>query len=202
MDAGHQLAERLERYRGMPDVVVLGVPRGGVVVAAEVARALGAELDVVVSRKIGYPGDPEFAVGAVAPDGRVHRNPTLRIPDSYLSREAGRQLSEVHRRMDAYRAGRPPIELRGKTVIVVDDGVATGLTALASVVYVRDAGAGKVVLAVPVISTEAAAVLRTHVDELVAIDIPEVFHAVGVFYAHFEQVSDSQVTSALGSTAS
>src|SRR5437763_6403928 len=151
-EAGQQLAQALASLRGEP-VIVLGIPRGGVVVAAEVARALDAPLDVVVPRKVGAPGNPELGLGAVAPgvsvlDERLIRD--LGVPQPYLEQEIASQEREIERRTAAYRGNKPPVELDGRTAVVVDDGVATGGTAVASLRWAKHAGARRVVLAVPV----------------------------------------------------
>jgi len=194
-EAGAQLAEALSRFRG-DDVVVLGIPRGGVVVGAEVARALGAPLDVVIPRKVGAPGNPELGLGAVAPgvrvlDERLIRD--LRVSRDYLEREVAAQEQEIERRAEAYRGGRGPVELSGKTAIVVDDGVATGGTAVAAARWARAAGASKVVLAIPVAPPQAVGPLSGEADELVILATPEPFYAVGQWYERFDQVEDDEV---------
>ncbi len=196
-DAGRQLAEELTRYADDPDAVVLGIPRGGVVVAAEVAERLGLPLDVVIASKIGAPGNPEYAVGAVDPDGRVLPNPYAGFTESELEHLGREAKAKTERRSRMYRAGREGLRLDGRTAIVVDDGIATGLTAEAAVAYVRRHGARKTVLAVPVISADAAERLSAKVDDLVAVERPTVFYAVGQFYRHFDQTSDDEVISSL-----
>jgi predicted phosphoribosyltransferase len=200
VDGGRQLAKCLEHYRGA-DGVVLGVPRGGVVTAAEAAGILGLPLDVVVVRKIGAPGNEEFAVGAIDADGAVVRNPDVRVPEAYLERASSEQRDEIGRRLAAYRDGRAELRLAGRLVIVADDGIATGLTALAAVRFVRRHGAARVVLAVPVIAHEASETLSREVDELVAVEIPHVFYAVGQFYEYFPQTEDEEVKALLGGAA-
>ena len=181
-DAGRQLAAKLTRFRGSPGAVVYGVPRGGVVVAAEVARILGLPLDIVVVRKIGAPANPEYAVGAIDQDGNVMRNPEARVSSDYLEREAPMVRAEIERRIAAYRRGRPEVPVRGKTAIVVDDGIATGLTARAAVEFLRSHGAACVVLAVPVIARASADEIGRVVDDLAAVETPTSFYAVGQFY--------------------
>ncbi|MBE0475957.1 MAG: phosphoribosyltransferase [Coriobacteriia bacterium] len=200
LEAGRRLAEKLAGYRGMPDAVVLGIPRGGVVLAAEVAGALAAPLDVLVVRKVGHPLNPEFAAGAVDPDGGLLVNPFARVSEEEVRRIAERERAEIERRLAAYRAGRPPLELRGKTAILVDDGIATGLTALKAAGYARDQGAGRVVVAAAVMSREAREALAEVADEVVAVDVPEPFGAVGQFYREFPQVSDAEVVDILAGT--
>ncbi len=196
-DAGRQLAAALERYRGAPDVVVLGVPRGGVVVAAEVARLLEQPLDVVVTRKLGAPGNPEYAVGAVDADGHVFAGILAGVPEGYLARAAAAEQAEIARRVAAYRAGRPALDVAGKTAVLVDDGIATGLTLRAAVHYLKRQGAARVVVAAPVAAPDSAARLRSEADEVVVLDEPWGFSAVGQFYERFDQTSDAEVEALL-----
>ena len=194
-EAGERLAEVLVgRVQG--PATVLAIPRGGVLVAAVVADRLGAPLDVVVPRKLGAPGNPELAVGAVA-DGvqAVDAEAVARLgidPDA-LRAEVARQTAEVARRTAAYRAGRPPLDLTGRTAVLVDDGVATGWTALAAARWCRRAGASRVLLAVPVGPAGLAERLRPAVDEAVVLHTPEPYLAVGQAYVRFPQVGDGEV---------
>jgi putative phosphoribosyl transferase len=198
--AGRRLAERLE---GRPGVgwLVLGIPRGGVVVAAEVGRRLGAELDITVPRKLRAPHNPELAIGAVAEDGSVYLDDravsALRVPAEYLQEEVREQLREIERRRTAYRGDRPPPELGGRTVVLVDDGIATGSTMIAAVRSLRSRGAGEVVVAVPVAPPEAVRRLREEGCEVVCVHEDPLFVAVGQFYDDFTQVSDEEVRAIL-----
>ena len=192
-DAGRQLARALERYHSASDVVVLGVPRGGVVVAAEVAGALGLPIDIVVTRKLGAPGNPEYAVAAVDGDGQVLAGFVGALPEGYLERSAAAEHAEIERRITAYRAGRAALDLAGKTALVVDDGIATGLTLSAAVAYLRRHGVKRVVIAAPVAAPPSAARLRREADEVVTLAEPAGFSAVGQFYERFEQTSDAEV---------
>jgi putative phosphoribosyl transferase len=200
-DGGRQLAARLGAYRGRPDVVVLGLPRGGVETAAEVAAALGCPLDVVVSRKIGAPENLEFAIGAVAEGGRpylVAESVALAgASAAYVEAETARQRAEIARRQQLFRDGRPLALPADATVILVDDGVATGATVIAAIHALRRRPLARLVLAVPVAPPETAAVLRPMVDELVVLATPSPFGAVGIFYEDFRQVSDDRVTELL-----
>jgi putative phosphoribosyl transferase len=209
-EAGALLAKALVEYAGT-ESVVLAIPRGGVVVGRAVADALGAPLDVVVPRKIGAPGNPELGLGAVAPgvrvlDDRLVR--TLHVTPQYLEREIAAQEREIERRERAYREGRPPVDVRGKVAIVVDDGIATGGTAAAALRWARERGASKVVLAVPVAPVQSIAKLREDADRMVVLATPEPFLAVGEWYRTFDQTSDDEVVRLLarggsgGSTAS
>ena len=198
-EAGARLGEALSRFRGSPSVV-LAIPRGGVVVGAEVARALDAPLDVVIPRKVGAPGNPELGLGAVAPGVRVLDERLIRdlgVSPSYLEEEIARQEREIERRSEAYRAGKPPLEVKGKTAIVVDDGVATGGTAVAATRWARRQGASHVVLAVPVAPRQSLPTLSREADEVVALATPEPFYAVGQWYGRFDQVSDEEVVATL-----
>lgn len=198
--AGRTLAALLEPYRSVRPVV-LGLTRGGVPVAFEVARHLGAELDVIVVRKLGAPGSPEYAVGAIAEGGMVWVSPeALRevgADEEWLAEAAEREGAELARRVRAYRGDRPAAELAGRTVLVVDDGVATGATARAAARAARQRGAARVVLAAPVIAPSTAEALRGEFDAVVAVEAPETFFAVGTWYRRFDQVSDDAVVELL-----
>lgn len=194
--AGERLAERLESYRDQ-DPLVLALPRGGVPVAFEIARRLGAPLDVLIVRKVGAPSNPEYGLGAVVEGGsRLLDEPRIRAA-GYTVRELGptiaRETAEVERRASDYRGGRPPMEVQGRTVILVDDGVATGGTVLAALRAVRARGPRRVVLALGVAPPDTADTLRPEVDELVILLMPKVFFAVGEWYHQFSQVSDQEV---------
>lgn len=200
-DAGRVLARRLMPYAGRGDVVVAALPRGGVEVAYEVARALDAPLDVLVVRKLGVPGYEELAFGAIASgDVRVVNDTLVRalhIEDPVIDRIAHIEGAELTRRERVYRGGRPPLQVGSRTVIVVDDGLATGATMLAAVVALRKAGAEKIIVAVPVASRDACAALSEEVDMCVCLATPASFHGVGAWYDDFSQTSDERVTALL-----
>jgi predicted phosphoribosyltransferase len=195
-EAGRVLAGQLARYRDDPQVVVLGLPRGGVPVAFEVAQALHAPLDVFVVRKLGLPGHEEFAMGAIASgDVRVD-NPDvapLAVPQALVDRVLARERAELARRETLYRGDRPPLALRGRTVILVDDGLATGTSMRAAVAAVRLSAPGRLVVAVPVAAAETCRALQFEADEVVCARTPEPFMAVGAWYDDFAQTSDSEV---------
>jgi putative phosphoribosyl transferase len=194
-DAGERLATSLEPLKD-EDVVVLGIPRGGVEVAAVVAETLGAPLDIVVPRKIGAPGNPELGLGAVAEDVEVldqHLIRVLGVSEEYLRAEIADQRDEIARRSSLYRSGRLPVDLAGKVAVVVDDGVATGGTAAAALRWARARGASRVILAVPVAPGEAVSRLKDEADEIRVLATPVPFFAVGQWYRSFPQVPDGRV---------
>jgi putative phosphoribosyl transferase len=200
--AGHELGLALERYRGA-STLVLGLPRGGVVVAAEVAKVLGAQLDVILTRKIGAPGNPEYAIGAVAEGGGVVLNEReialLGIGQAYVEEEIRREEQRIAERIDAFRQGAPLPPLRDHPVLVVDDGVATGYTMLAALRAARNQGAKPVVMAVPVAPPSTLERLAPECDDAVVLAAPDPFYAVGMFYQNFDQTSDEEVVQLLQS---
>ena len=199
-DAGRRLAAELERLRGS-NVVVVGLPRGGVPVAFEIARALAAPLDVIVVRKLGVPFQPELGMGAIGEGGTIIVNDEVVRMAGVSAEELGAveagERAELERRVRRYRGGRPPVSLAGRTVVVVDDGVATGSTARAACQVARAQGADRVVLAVPVAPLESVATLRKEADEVVCLETPAWFPAVGAFYEDFSQTSDGEVVALL-----
>ena len=203
-EAGRQLAEALSDLKG-EDVVVLGIPRGGVVVAAEVARAHGWRLDTVIPRKVRAPGNPELGLGAIAPGVRVLDERMLEmlgVSESYLEREIAEEEREIERRSEAYRRGRPAVDVEDKVAVVVDDGIATGGTATAAVRWAKAEGARRVILAVPVAPAEGVRNLSREADEVVCLETPEPFYAVGQWYQEFPQTSDQEVVDLLGGRGS
>ena len=204
-EAGRVLAERLRAYAGRDDVIVLALPRGGVPVAYEVAKELGAPLDVFVVRKLGVPGHEELAMGAIASGGVLVLDEglvrALGISHAQIQRAVETELRELERREAAYRAGRGPLELGGKTVILVDDGLATGSTMRAAALAVRRHEPQRVVVAVPVAAAETCAEFRDEVDEIVCAVVPRPFHAVGLWYEDFSQTSDEEVSDLLARAA-
>ena len=198
-DAGRALVRRLLQMHLREPIVVLALPRGGVPIGAQVARALKAPLDLVLVRKIGTPGQPELALAAVAEgdppalviDDEVNRSVT--VDASYIDKQAQLALREIARRRQVYLRGRAAAEVEGRTVIVVDDGIATGATAEAAILVLKARGAAKVVLAVPVASPEAIALLRKAADEVIVVDAPRRLGSVGAWYHDFSEVTDDQV---------
>jgi putative phosphoribosyl transferase len=197
VEAGRQLAKRLRAYAKEKDVIVLGIPRGGVPVAFEVSAELGAPLDIFVVRKLGVPWQPELAFGAIASGGvRVLDEEVVEsagISHLEIERVAAREELELQRREKIYRGGRPALALEGKTVILVDDGIATGASTRAAITALRQMNPGRIVLAAPVAPGPTYRRLRSEVDDFVCVDTPETFYAIGEFYEDFSQVSDEEV---------
>lgn len=196
-DAGRQLADRLQHYAGRADVLVLALPRGGVPVAFEVAQALRAPLDVFVVRKLGVPGHPELALGALATgDVRILNEDVvraLRISEEVIEAVTAAERQELHRRERAYRGDRTPPRTRARVVILVDDGLATGSTMRAALTALRQQQPARIVVAVPVGSRETCAEFREEADETVCARTPEPFYAVGLWYSNFAQTTDEEV---------
>jgi len=196
-DAGRALADALAHHAHRPDVVVLALPRGGVPVASEVALALGAPLDVFLVRKLGSPGNPELAMGAIASGGVRVLEPrvidALGISGAQIDAVSRTEIAELERRERAYRGERPAIPLAGKTVILIDDGLATGATMRAAVRAVKNARPARVVVAVPIGAPEACAEIRGDADEVICAVTPRAFRAVGLWYEDFSQTTDEEV---------
>ena len=196
-EAGQQLAAKLTAYVNRPDVLVLALPRGGVPVAFEVARALHAPLDVLVVRKLGVPGQEELAMGAIATGGVRILNynvvQLLEIADEVINRVATQEQHEVERREQLYRGDRPPYEVHGRTIILVDDGIATGATMRAAVAALKQQQPACLIIAVPVAAASTCDAFAAEVDEFVCVIRPEVFYAVGFWYENFSQTSDEEV---------
>ncbi len=205
VEAGRLLAEKLEKYAGRDDAIVLGLPRGGVPVAYEVARRLNVPLDVFIVRKLGAPGFEELAVGAIASGGvRVLNDDVVRaLPnaDEIIESVTAKETAELERREQIYRDGRPAPDLRGRVVILVDDGLATGATMRAAVAALRQRDVGKIVIGVPVGAAETCREFEIEVDETICAIAPEWFQAVGQYYEDFSQTSDEEVRELLARAA-
>jgi putative phosphoribosyl transferase len=203
-DAGAQLSLMLKEYKNKEGVLVFALPRGGVVTGYEIACYLNAPLDVVIVRKIGFPGQPELGIGAVSETGTVVLNQfiisTYGVPNDYIVREVSRQKEEISRRVKRYRKGKELPALKGKIVILVDDGVATGATMKAAITTLKEEKLTKLIVALPVAPPDIADELEKMVDEFVCIETPIDFTAVGAYYHDFTQVSDEEVVELLQKT--
>ena len=200
-EAGHRLAGALQQYRDYPDAMILALPRGGVAVGYAMSLDLHLPLDVFITRKIGAPGNPEYALGAISETGNLYLNPeavaAFRLSHPYIEELAKVQREEIHHRQRLYRRGRPPRPLKDRIVIVVDDGIATGATFFASVEAIRQQQPRSLLAAIPVGPEEIIDRMRTAVDELVVLQTPARFWSVGDHYAVFGQVSDEEVVNYL-----
>ena len=204
--AGRRLATKLAHLKDRQPVV-LALPRGGIAVGFEIAQALGAPLDIVLVRKIGVPRQPELALGAVtdgaSPETFINKDlaKVLDIPESYVREETARQLEEIERRRKSYCAGRPPVDVAGRTAIVVDDGIATGATMRVALQALRRRNPAHLVLAVPVAPPETLAEFRKEADETICLETPDMLGAIGFYYRDFHQMSDADVTDLLARAA-
>lgn len=203
IEAGKKLAEKLQEYKA-PQMLVLGIPRGGVVVAKEISKALGATLDVLTVRKLSAPGNPELAIGALAPDNVSFVEwkfaTTLGVDEVYMKREKEVKGGELKKKEKLFRGGKPPLKVRDKTVILIDDGIATGSTVEAAVKWAKKKKAHKVIVAIPVAAPDTVKRIKPEVDALVVLDTPEDFKAVGQFYEDFPQVEDQEVVKLLSAS--
>jgi len=195
-EAGRLLAKALSEYKDK-NPVILAIPRGGVVVAYEVAKSLNAPLDLIIPRKISAPDQPELAIGAVTEDGTTILNQDilqyLRVPDDYIKAEVKRQEEEIKRRIQKYLGDKPRVPIKGKIVILIDDGVATGATIRAAIASIRKRKPALIVLAIPVGLIDTIEELRKDADRVICLMTPEPFFAIGQFYENFEQTSDEEV---------
>jgi putative phosphoribosyl transferase len=199
VQAGKALANRLREYASN-EILILGIPRGGTIVGRALKDELGGELGIVITKKIGFPGNPEYGIGAVADDGTVvlteAGKKSSQVTEEYLTAETERQKEEISRRMQSYDYELPE-SLQGKTVIVVDDGIATGMTVMAALRSLKKKNPKKLILAVPVAPSDTIAKLQSEADEIVTLSLPKLFFAVGQFYNNFDQVTDEEVIAAL-----
>lgn len=196
-DAGKQLAKQLQDYANKSDVIVIGLPRGGVIPAFEVAQALNLPLDIVVPRKLGAPYNPELAVGAITEDGTIIFNESimrqLNLSPTDLTPIIEAEKEEAARRLSLYRSSRPPLDMNGKTVLLVDDGIATGATMRAAIASARARGAKKIIVAIPVAPADTINLIKQEVDDLICLLTPIQFWGVGGFYNKFTQTTDNEV---------
>lgn len=195
-DSGTRLAQELKELKGK-NAIVLAIPRGGVPVAMEVAKYLGCEMDLIITRKVGAPGNPEFAIGSVTQDGELITDrefaTSYGVGERYLVEESKRQTDIIKERLRRFRGDRPYPSLKDRIVVVVDDGIATGYTIRAAVQSIRRKNPAKLILAVPVAPQETIEELSKEVDQVVCLSTPEIFYAIGEFYENFEQVEDEEV---------
>lgn len=200
-DGGRQLAKKLLSYKDAA-VVIYALPRGGVVTGIEIARALNAPLDLIIPRKIGHPSNPEYAIGAVAEDGHLTANPEeiATVDEQWLRSEIARQQTEAKRRREVYLSDRPQIDIAGKVAIIVDDGIATGLTMKCAIAELRHRHPKKIVVAVPVAPLDSLEEISALVDEVICLSTPEFMGAIGAFYDSFSQVEDSEVVKLMHSS--
>lgn len=196
-DAGQKLAQALKKYKDQKDTLILALPRGGVVTAFEIAKELNLPLDLVVPRKIGAPDNEEYAIGAITESGEGIFNQevidSLGIPKEYLNKKIAEEKKEAQRRLKTYRQDRPILNLANKTVIIVDDGIATGLTMRAAIKSIKENKAQKIIVAVPVSAKDSLKEIGKEVDQIICLDAPLFFGAVGAFYHDFGQTSDEEV---------
>jgi len=197
VDAGQKLVEKLKQYKDQKETLILALPRGGVVVAFEVAKALNLPLDLVVPRKIGAPFNEEYAIGAITETGEgifdLEAIASLKVTKDYLDKKVAEEKNEAERRLKAYRQDRPPLNLEYKTVIIVDDGIATGLTMRAAIKSVKEKKAKKIIVAVPTSAKDSLQTIKNETDEVICLDTPLFFGAVGAFYQEFGQTTDEEV---------
>lgn len=200
-DAGKKLAAKLKEYSQKSNTVVIGLPRGGVVLAYEVAKELKLPLDIIVPRKIGAPSNPEFAIGAITQEGDGIFDDAVissyNIPQEYIDSEIKKEKQEAKRRLKEYRGKKPPLDLKNKTVIIVDDGIATGATMQAAIISTRKQQAKDIIVAVPVLAPDNIHKIQPEVDQLIYLAAPKLFMAVGNFYKKFDQTTDQEVISLL-----
>ncbi len=196
-EAGQKLTDKLKKYQNQKDTLVLAIPRGGVVVALEIAKGLNLPLDIVVVRKIGAPQDPEFAIGAVDEEGNIVKNLEVEVSKEYLAKEAQKEKEEIKRRLKEYRGNKKEPDLEGKTIILVDDGIATGLTTIAAINFLKLKKTKEIILATPVIAKDALEKIKGKALKVYYLAAPELFFAVGQFYDFFPQTEDLEVKNIL-----
>jgi len=196
-EAGRKLAAKLTDYKGKKDTLILALPRGGVVTGFEIAKALNLPLDIVVPRKIGAPGNEEYAIGAITESGEgifdQQAIASLNVSQEYLKKIVAQEQTEAQRRLKSYRQERPDLDLKNKTVIIVDDGLATGLTMRAAIKSIKQKKAAKIIVAIPVAAQDSLAVIKKEADDVIYLDAPLYFGAVGAFYENFGQTTDEEV---------
>jgi putative phosphoribosyl transferase len=196
-DAGKQLSEKLAQYKNNSNTIVLGLPRGGVVVAFEIAQALHLPMDIIVPRKIGAPGNPELAIGAITEDGEGIFDERMildyGVSQDYLTKEIQKEKQEALRRLKLYRGTRSPLHLKNKIALLVDDGIATGATMRAAIKSAKAKDASKIIVAIPTAANDSLEKIKKEADEVLCLDAPPLFFAIGEFYQDFPQIEDKEV---------
>lgn len=202
IEAGKRLANKLSNFQAFKDLIVLGIPRGGVVVGRELIKVLGCPFDVIITKKIGAPGHSELAIGAVGATGEPVINEELagrtRANDDYINNQILKIKNEIARREKEFRGNKPPLDLKGKTVILTDDGVATGATMMAAIEVIRQQNPKKIIVAIPVIARDSLVKIENLADEVIYLEAPVLFFAVGQFYQEFKQISNEEIKKILG----
>ncbi len=196
-EAGQKLAEKLKEFKNKKDTIILALPRGGVINAFEIAKELNLPLDLIVPRKIGAPFNEEYAIGAITESGEgifdQQAIASLNVTKDYLDKKVAEEKKEAQRRLKTYRQNQPPLDLKNKTVIIVDDGIATGLTMRAAIKSIKEKKAKKIIVAVPVSARDSLKIIEKEADQVICIDAPLFFGAVGAFYEDFGQTEDKEV---------
>ena len=197
IEAGKLLSEKLIKYKNNKDTIVIGLPRGGVVTAYQISKELNLPLDIIITRKIGAPHNPELAIGAITQDGQIIIDKKIvemtKVDKKYINQIAKIETIEAQRRLKLYRGKRTPLNLKKKTILLADDGIATGNTIKAAIEYAKKIGVKKIILAIPVAPQEEIKELQKEVTEIICLDQPSPFFGIGQFYKNFEQVTDKQV---------
>ena len=197
IEAGKKIAQKLISYKNNKNILVLGLPRGGIILANEIAKKINSQLDIIVPRKIGSPYDPEFAIGAITEEGEAFLNKDIinnyNISKEYIDKEIIKEKKEAKRRLKIYRGNKKLIDYKDKIIILVDDGIATGSTILAAIFSIKKFKPKKIIVAVPVLSRDIINIIKKEVDKLIYLEAPFFFEAIGSFYEEFEQTSDKEV---------
>ena len=197
LEAGQKLAEKLIKYKDQKNILVIGLPRGGLILAQEIAKKINSPLDIVVPRKIGAPNNPEFAIGAITEEGEPFLNEDIinyyKISKEYIAQEIAQEKKEAQRRLKVYRGEKEAISYKDKIIILVDDGIATGSTMLAALAFLKKKKVKKIIVAVPVLAKDTIKIIKKEAEELIYLEAPLLFGAIGAFYKEFDQTTDQEV---------
>jgi len=197
LEAGQKLAEKLIKYKDQKNILVIGLPRGGLILAQEIAKKINSSLDIVVPRKIGAPNNPEFAIGAITEEGESFLNEDIidyyKISKEYIAQEIAQEKKEAQRRLKVYRGEKEATSYKDKIIILVDDGIATGSTMLAALAFLKKKKVKKIIVAVPVLARDTIKIIEKEVEELIYLEAPLFFGAIGAFYKEFDQTTDQEV---------